>query len=86
VPAWLQAAHTVMVVTGVAGCILLLMKRRNHAVAGFAAIVLLAVVANAAITGGLSMPHDRYQSRVMWLPLLITLLGTASLHRRYITR
>lgn len=86
VPAWLLAAHTVMAVTGVAGCILLLMKRRNHAVAGFAAIVLLAVVANAAITGGLSMPHDRYQSRVMWLPLLITLLGTASLRRRYITR
>ena len=31
---------------------------------------------NAAITGALSMPHDRYQSRIMWLPPLVLLLST----------
>jgi hypothetical protein len=41
--------------------------------AGFAATALLAVLVNAAITGCLSGPHDRYQSRIMWLPLAVAL-------------
>ena len=44
---------------------------RRHRSGGFAAAALLALLANAAITGGLSGPHDRYQSRIMWLPPLI---------------
>lgn len=37
----------------------------------FAALVIVGVVANAAVTGILSTPHDRYQARVIWLiPLL----------------
>jgi hypothetical protein len=46
---------------------------------GFAAAALLALLANAVITGGLSGPHDRYQSRVMWLPPLVAVLGIAAL-------
>ena len=52
---------------------------RQHPAGGFAAAVLLALLANAAITGGLSGPHDRYQSRIMWLPPLVAVLGIASL-------
>jgi hypothetical protein len=40
---------------------------------------LLALLGNAAITGGLSGPHDRYQSRIMWLAPLTALLATVSL-------
>lgn len=37
----------------------------------FAVLVVGGVVANAAVTGILSTPHDRYQARVIWLiPLL----------------
>lgn len=36
-----------------------------------AALVLLALLANAAITGALSGPHDRYQSRIAWLPVMV---------------
>ena len=86
VPAWLELLHAGMAVTGVAGCIVLLLKQRRDAVGGFAGIVLLAVLANAAITGGLSTPHDRYQSRVMWLPPLVTLIGAAVLQSRAVSR
>jgi len=47
--------------------------------ARFAAVVLFSLVAGAAITGGLSAPHDRYQSRLIWLPPCI---GALTLMRR----
>jgi hypothetical protein len=33
---------------------------------------------SAAITGGLSGPHDRYQSRIIWLPSFIAVVSLAS--------
>ena len=84
VPAWMQALHLATALAGIAACVALLLsapRRRmpGHLTAGFAAAALLALLANAAITGGLSGPHDRYQSRIMWLPPLIAVLGIASL-------
>lgn len=83
VPRWMQALHAVVALAGVAGCAVLLGLglRRRHVAGGFAAIVLLALLANAAIAGGLSTPHDRYQSRVMLLPPLVALLGGIALWR-----
>jgi hypothetical protein len=37
---------------------------------------------SAAITGGLSTPHDRYQSRIVWLPACIAFLSLLALTRR----
>lgn len=34
---------------------------------GFSVLVLLVLMGNAAVTGALSGPHERYQSRVVWL-------------------
>jgi hypothetical protein len=48
---------------------------------GLAVAVVVALLANAAVTGGLSGPHERYQSRIMWLPPLAALLGIAALRR-----
>jgi hypothetical protein len=81
VPPWMQALHIYVAILGVGVCCALLpiALRRRHVVAGFIVTVLLAVVTNAAITGGLSGPHDRYQSRIMWLPPLIALLATVCL-------
>jgi len=81
IPARMQALHNAVSCAGVAGCCLLLpiALRRRHIAAGFAVAVLLTLLANAAITGGLSTPHDRYQSRIIWLPPLSALLATAAL-------
>lgn len=46
-------------------------RRQHHAV--FAALVLLALLGNAFISGALSNPHDRYQSRMAWLAVLAML-------------
>jgi hypothetical protein len=84
VPAWLIALHRAVALAGVAVCIALLpgALARRHAAAGFLALVLLALPVNALITGGLSGPHDRYQSRLMWLPPLIASLAVPALARR----
>lgn len=82
VPAWLQALHASVGLAGIAGCCaLLLTAPRRHPAILYAAAVLMALLANAVITGGLSGPHDRYQSRIMWLPPLVAVLGAASLRR-----
>ena len=83
VPAWMQALHGVVAILGVIGCcaVLPIALRRRHVAAGFAIAVLLALLGNAVITGGLSGPHDRYQSRIMWLPPAFALLATVSLVR-----
>ena len=83
VPAWMQTLHAATALGGVAGCVVLLAAglHRRHVAAGFAAAVLLAVLANAAIAGGLSTPHHRYQSRIMLLAPLVAVLGGAALLR-----
>ncbi len=43
-------------------------------VAELAALTLIALIANAAATGALSGPHDRYQARIAWLAVLPPLL------------
>jgi hypothetical protein len=43
--------------------------------ASLPALVLLGLIGNAIICGTFSNPHDRYQSRVVWLPCLVLLLA-----------
>lgn len=45
---------------------------------GLVLCVLVGITANAAITGALSMPHHRYQARVIWLLPLAAILGWRS--------
>jgi hypothetical protein len=80
-PGWLLMLHRVVALAGVAvSCALLpVALHRRHLVGGFLAIVLVALPINAFITGGLSGPHDRYQSRVMWLPPLLAALAIPAL-------
>ena len=84
VPWALGLGHKIAGLAGVAGCALLLPVaiRRRSACAGFLIAALLALPLNAAITGSLSAPHERYQSRVMWLPPFVAALSLASLRRR----
>lgn len=83
-PVWLASLHAVVSLTGVAACIglLPLALRRRHKAAAFLLVTLIVLPASALITGGLSTPHDRYQSRIMWLPPFVAALSTIAMFRR----
>jgi len=49
--------------------------RRAWDEASLPALVLLGLIGNAVICGTFSNPHDRYQSRIIWLPSLVLLLA-----------
>jgi hypothetical protein len=53
-------------------------QRRFAAVREMALIVVLAVLANAAVCGVFSNPHDRYGARIVWLATLTVLLAALS--------
>ena len=84
VPEPLRLLHAIVAVGGIAGCaiVLFVAGHRRHAAAGFAAAVLLGVLANAFIAGGLSTPHQRYGSRVMLLAPVVAVLGGVALARQ----
>jgi hypothetical protein len=84
VPPALAWVHRIVALAGVLGCVLLLpiASKRRSPCAGFLLAVLLVLPLSAAITGGLSAPHDRYQARIMWLPPFVAALSLVSLRRR----
>ena len=87
-PDWLGTLHRVVALLGVAlyAALLPVTLLRRQRVGGFLALALLVLPINALITGGLSGPHDRYQSRVMWLPPLLAALAIVALVGPALTR
>jgi hypothetical protein len=83
VPASLALIHQIVALTGVLACALLLPGafRRRSPSAGLLIAVLVVLPLSAAITGGLSAPHDRYQARIMWLPPFAAGVGFAARRR-----
>ena len=76
----LNLIHVPVGAVTVLGLLLLLQHagaRRNWGAGAFPAMILLGLVGNAIICGTFSNPHDRYQSRVIWLPALVLLLAVA---------
>jgi hypothetical protein len=72
--------HVPVAAIALLGLILLLRRaaaRRFWGEAALPAMVLLALLGNAIICGTFSNPHDRYQSRLMWLPVLVLILARA---------
>jgi len=76
-PWWMPGLQAAASLAALAACLALLpcALRRRSPIAGFIVAVVAALLANAFITGGLSGPHPRYQSRLMWLPTLLALLA-----------
>jgi hypothetical protein len=73
----LNLLHVPVGVLGVLGLLLLIhhaVLRRRWNDASLPALVLLALIGNAIICGTFAEPHDRYQSRVIWLPVLVLVL------------
>ncbi len=83
VPDWLLAAHRAALALGVLATLATLVAalRRRHPVAALCAATLLCLLGNAAITGALSGPHDRYQSRIAWLAGFTPLAAGLALNR-----
>jgi hypothetical protein len=74
----LNLIHVPVGVMSVLGLLLLLQRARRDWDAGLLpALVLLGLIGNAIICGTFSNPHDRYQSRIVWLPSLVLLLAFA---------
>lgn len=83
VPDLLARLHVAAALAGVVACLALLPRvlRRRDPSAGLLLGVLIALPLCAAITGALSAPHDRYQSRIMWLPPFAAAITLASIRR-----
>lgn len=83
VPPALALLHRIVALAGLAGAVLLLpsawRRRRFGGVLLPTAVLTLGL--SAAITGALSGPHDRYQARVMWLPVFAAIVGLADRQR-----
>lgn len=58
------------------GVLMLAAARRQpfSDVGALATVVALAILANAAVCGALSNPHDRYGARIVWLATLVALM------------
>lgn len=80
IPGWMQALHAGAALAGILLCAIGGLVYRRHSALQVA--VLVALLGNAAITGGLSGPHDRYQSRVMWLPSFVLAMMVTSVLAR----
>ena len=83
-PSWLAMLHRGVALAGIAAALVLLPLtwRRGHPATLFLAVALLTLPVSATITGALSTPHDRYQSRVVWLPACVVFLTLPLLFRR----
>lgn len=58
-------------------------RRNNEDTAVFLGLTLLGFIANAVICGALSNPHDRYQSRLVWLaPFSVALVAMSKQNGR----
>ena len=74
----LNLIHVPVGAMSVLGLLLLIQHgwaRRSWDAVSLPALVFLALIGNAIICGTFSNPHDRYQSRIVWLPSLVLLLA-----------
>ena len=77
---WIQVP-TALLATAVLPIAIIALRRRRPPIAALAFTALLALLANAAICGIFSGPHDRYQSRLVPIAALVAMLTL--LDRRY---
>jgi hypothetical protein len=73
----LNTIHLGTAVLSLIGLLVLLwlgIKARDWAGSMLPSFVLLALIGNAFVCGVFSNPHDRYQSRLIWVPTLICLV------------
>ena len=62
--------------------VVVLWRRRDWTALALLVMVAAALVGNAMISGAVSGPHDRYQSRVIWLLTFVALAGALACFRK----
>ena len=83
----IQSWTIVASLAAIAVLIPFLWRRHSPRLAGLTLVVAATVVANAGVTGVLSVVDDRYQCRVIWLvPLLAGIFFLDWLHQRKVNR
>ncbi len=65
--------------------VFLLGGRVRRSAATLSLFVMIALLGNAVICGVLSNPHDRYQSRLVWLAPLSLIIALAGMRRPVLT-
>ncbi|CAA7614262.1 hypothetical protein [Magnetospirillum sp. UT-4] len=68
------------------GLIVFAWRRRDRISGGLLVAVVIALLGNAFVCGALSNPHDRYQSRVVWLALFASTVAAIRLDQRFTRR
>jgi hypothetical protein len=68
---WVNLIHVPVQALAIAALPIIVLTRSSSRISALAALLLAALLANAAICGVLSNPHDRYQSRLAWLATLV---------------
>jgi hypothetical protein len=81
IPALWNQIHRTVALAGLAACLVAVVRTGRRGVRGLLLIVLLALPISAGVTGALSAPHDRYQSRIMWLPPFLAAAALAAWRR-----
>jgi hypothetical protein len=79
---WSNLIHVPVQALAIALLPAIFLLGRERRVAALAAFLLVALLANAAICGALSNPHDRYQSRLAWLAPLTLAIAALGWRRR----
>lgn len=70
----------------VLGLLVLAWRRRDRIAVGFLVMVVLGFLGNAFVCGALSNPHDRYQSRIVWLALFCSVIAAIRMDQRFAKR
>ena len=79
---WVNLVHIPVQALAIAALPLIVLLRRDQPIASLAAFLFVALLANAVVCGALSNPHDRYQSRLVWLAPLIVAIAVLDWYRR----
>jgi len=76
VPGWIDTLYAAgfWIGLGLTAAMFVWAVRERHPLALLCGALLLTLLVNAAVTGALSGPHNRYQDRVIWLALVAPLL------------
>jgi hypothetical protein len=72
---WINLVHVPIQALAILALPLIMLVRPPGRLAEFATLLTGALLGNAAICGVLSNPHDRYQSRLAWLAVLLAMIA-----------
>jgi hypothetical protein len=77
---WINLMHIPIQALAILALPLVILARPPGRLAEIATLLTAALLCNAAICGVLSNPHDRYQSRLAWLAVLLAMITALSWH------